>query len=125
MTRKLTIRTKLAAALAVPLVALAAFAALQVRSAYDRADQVKRQAALATSATGPAGLLAALETERDYQSLWEIGAQDLVDPQLQTSGDATSRTNQALLRFRQQVLERGGDASSNYATTLANVSGRL
>jgi signal transduction histidine kinase len=125
LTRKLTIRTKLAAALAVPLVALAAFAALQVRSAYDRADQVRRQAALATSATGPAGLLAALETERDYQSLWEIGAQDLVDSQLQTSGDATSRTNQALLRFRQQVLEPGGDASSTYKTTLANVSGRL
>ncbi|HYL51891.1 MAG TPA: ATP-binding protein [Acidimicrobiia bacterium] len=125
MTRKLTIRTKLAAALAVPLVALATFAALQVRGSYDRADQVKRQAALATAATGPAGLLAALETERDYQALWEIGAQDLVDPQLQTSGDATSRTNQALLRFRQQVLERGSDTSGNYTTTLASVSGRL
>ncbi len=57
--------------------------------------------------------------------MWEIGRQDLVDPQLQTSGDATSRTNQALLRFRQQVLEPGGDASNNYKTTLANVSGRL
>ncbi len=125
MTRKLTIRTKLAAALAVPLVALAAFAALQVRGAYDRADQVKRQAALAISATGPAGLLAALESERDYQSLWAIGDQDLVDPQLQTSGDATSRTNQALLKFREQVLERGGDTSGNYTTTLANMSGRL
>ena len=48
--RRLTIRTKLAATLAVPLAALASFAALQVRDAYNRAEQVKLQAGLATSA---------------------------------------------------------------------------
>ena len=68
VTRKLTIRTKLAATLAVPLVALAAFAALQVRSSYDTADQVKRQAAVATSATGPAGVVNALLVERDFET---------------------------------------------------------
>ena len=67
--RRLTIRTKLAATLAVPLAALASFAALQVRDAYNRADQVKLQAGVATSATGPAGVLTALENERDYESL--------------------------------------------------------
>ena len=38
------------------------FAALQVRDAYNRADQVKLQAGLATSATGPAGALIAWRT---------------------------------------------------------------
>ena len=76
--RRLTIRTKLAATLAVPLAALASFAALQVRDAYNRAEQVRLQAGLATSATGPAGVLNALENERDYEALRAIGAQNLV-----------------------------------------------
>ncbi len=42
--RKLTIRTKLAATLAVPLAALASFAALQVRDAYNKSDEVQLQA---------------------------------------------------------------------------------
>ncbi len=69
MKRRLTIRTKLAATLAVPLAALASFAALQVRDAYNRSAAVKLQAGLATSATGPAGVLTALENERDYEAL--------------------------------------------------------
>ena len=85
MKRKLTIRTKLAATLAVPLAALAGFAALQVRDAYNRADQVKLQAGLATSATGPAGVLTALENERDYEALRAIGAQNLVAPRTRSS----------------------------------------
>ena len=80
MKRKLTIRTKLAATLAVPLAMLASFAGLQVRDAYNRSDEVRLQAGLATSATGPAGVLTALENERDYESLRAIGAQNLVAP---------------------------------------------
>ncbi len=125
VTRKLTIRTKLAAALAVPLVTLAAFAGIRVRDAFNRTSAVKRQAALATSATGPAGLLAALQTERDYESLWDIGKQNLVDPGLQTSADATTRTNVALLTFRQKVVDLGSVAADNYRATLASLSGKL
>ncbi|HXY92746.1 MAG TPA: hypothetical protein VEP49_09740, partial [Acidimicrobiia bacterium] len=122
----MTIRTKLAATMAVPLVALAAFAAFQVRGAYDRADQVKRQAALATSATGPAGALSALETERDYETLWQIGAENVVDGgRTKTSGDATARTNVALSGFRALLHDLGGDAASNYQSTLTSVSTRL
>jgi signal transduction histidine kinase len=121
----LTIRTKLAGTLAVPLAALAAFSALQVKDSYVRADQVKRQAALATSAAGPSGLLTALELERDYESLWQMGAQDLVDATLQTSGDATSRTDHALARFRSQVGDLGTDVAGNYQATLASVSTNL
>ena len=66
MRRRLTIRTKLAATLAVPLAALASFAALQVRDAYNRSEQVRLQAGLATRRRAPAGVLNALENERDY-----------------------------------------------------------
>jgi signal transduction histidine kinase len=121
--RKLTIRTKLAATLAVPLAALASFAALQVRDAYNRAAAVKLQAGLATSATGPAGALTALENERDYEALRAIGAQNLVAPKnTKFSAQVTASTDGALDNFRLLLGEVGGDAAGNYRSTLSQVS---
>jgi signal transduction histidine kinase len=121
--RKLTIRTKLAATLAVPLAALASFAALQVRDSYNRADQVKLQAGLATSATGPAGALTALENERDYEALRAIGEQNLVAPKnAKFSAQVTAGTDIALGNFRQLLGSVGGAAAGNYRSTLTQVS---
>ncbi len=125
VTRKLTIRTKLVAVLAVPLSALAAFAALQVRSAYDRVDQVRRQANLATSATGPAGVVHALESERDYETLRAIGEEKLLHPGFKNSAQSTGTTDAALGTFRARLHEIGGDAAATYGPVLSEVSGRL
>ncbi|HEY5173795.1 MAG TPA: ATP-binding protein [Acidimicrobiia bacterium] len=126
MRRRLTIRTKLAATLAVPLAALASFAALQVRDAYNRSDRVRLQAGLATSATGPAGALNALETERDYEALRAIGAQNLVAPKdAKFSGAVTVNTDAALTRFRLLLGSVGGDAAGNYRSALTEVTRRL
>ena len=123
MKRKLTIRTKLAATLAVPLAMLASFAALQVRDAYNRSDQVQLQAGLATSATGPAGVLTALENERDYESLRAIGEQNLVAPgDTKFSAQVTAATDVALGNFRLLLGDVGGDAAGNYRATLTGVS---
>jgi signal transduction histidine kinase len=124
VTRKLTIRTKLAATLAVPLVALASFAIFQVRDAYELADVVDRQAQLATSATGPAGVLAALETEREYHALWAIGKQDVVDKDT-SSGDITSLSNEKLAEFEKRLRQTGGAAADNYQAVLSSVRQKL
>ncbi|HWS45215.1 MAG TPA: ATP-binding protein, partial [Acidimicrobiia bacterium] len=121
MKRKLTIRTKLAAALAVPLTVLAVFAALQVRGAYDTAVQVKQQAAIARSATSPDGVLSALEHERDYMALSQIGKQDLVDSDPAAAFDATARATDKLL----SQLRDGGSATADYAATLLSVRSSL
>jgi signal transduction histidine kinase len=124
--RRLTIRTKLAATMAVPLAALASFAALQVRDAYNRADQVRLQAGLATSATGPAGVLNALENERDYEALRAIGAQNLVASEnAKFSAQVTATTDVALGNFRLLLGSVGGNAAGNYRSTLNQVSTRL
>ncbi|MDQ1509129.1 MAG: hypothetical protein QOG50_973, partial [Actinomycetota bacterium] len=124
--RRLTIRTKLAVTLAVPLAALASFAALQVRDAYNRAEQVRLQAGLATSATGPAGVLNALENERDYEALRAIGAQNLVaEENAKFSAQVTATTDVALGNFRLQLGSVGGSAAGNYRSTLTQVSTRL
>jgi signal transduction histidine kinase len=121
--RRLTIRTKLAATLAVPLVALASFAALQVRDAYNRSGQVKLEAGLATSATGPGGVLVALENERDFEALRAIGAQNLVAPKnTKSSAQVTSTSDIALGNFRVLLGEVGSDAAGNYQSTLSQVS---
>lgn len=115
MKRKLTIRTKLAATLAVPLAALAGFAALQARDAYTTSAQVKLQAGLATSATGPAGLLNALESERDFEALRAIGAQNLVaQKDAKNSTQITARSDLALANFRTLLRDIGGEAAGNY-----------
>ncbi|MDQ1434552.1 MAG: hypothetical protein QOF59_1368, partial [Actinomycetota bacterium] len=121
--RKLTIRTKLAATLAVPLAALASFAALQVRDAYNTSAQVKLQAGLATSATGPAGVLNALENERDFEALRAIGAQNLVAVKdAKNSAQVTARSDVAVGNFRSLLRNVGGDAAGNYRSTLSQVS---
>ena len=123
MRRRLTIRTKLAATLAVPLAALASLAAIQARDAYNRSDQVKLQAGLAISATGPAGVLNALETERDFEALRAIGAQNLIAPKnAKFSAQVTAVTDVAIGNFRALLADVGGDAAGNYRSTLSQVS---
>src|SRR4029077_6406336 len=79
-----------------------------------------------TSATGPAGVLTALETERDYESLRAIGAQDLVAPKnTKFSAQVTASADVALGNFRLLLGGVGGDAAGNYQSTLAQVSTRL
>src|SRR5438128_1868971 len=110
--RRLTIRTKLAATLAVPLAALASFAALQMRDAYNRSEQVRLQAGLATSATGPAGVLNALENERDYEALRAIGAQNLVAEENAKFSAQVTATTEVALADAQRLADRQaqGDA---------------
>ena len=106
-----------------PLAALASFAALQVRDAYNRSDQVKLQAGLATSATGPAGVLNALENERDFEALRAIGAQNLVAPtNTKFSAQVTAITDVALGNFRVLLADVGGEAAGNYRSTLSQVN---
>jgi hypothetical protein len=74
------IHTKLAAALAVPLLALVALSGfvviLSVRDADAaelRAERAREQVALATSALGPTGVLSALQTERNAAGVTMLG----------------------------------------------------
>jgi hypothetical protein len=114
----------LAAALAVPLSLLAAFAALQVRGAYNAADRIKHQTQIAKSATGPGGVVNVLVKERDYETLRVLGQEQLVEAKT-TVAQTTGRTNLALGGFRTQLHDLGKDAAGNYAAALSQVSSRL
>jgi signal transduction histidine kinase len=122
----LTIRTKLAATLAVPLAALAAFAALQVRDAYGTADRVKRQAAAATAAAGPAGVVDALITERDLETLRTLGL-DKQAPWLsvKNSRQAEDATDAKMSRFTHLLARQGREAAGSYTSALGQLNVKL
>ena len=65
MGRRIPIRVKVAAALAVPLLALVAGAAVGVSTSTSEARKVTRQAELATASIGHAGLINVLQNERN------------------------------------------------------------
>jgi signal transduction histidine kinase len=115
----------LAAALAVPLALLAAFAAMQVRGAYNAADRIKHQTQVAKSATGPAGVVNVLVNERNYQSLRVIGLEQLVEAKKTTAAQTTGRTNLAVGMFRSQLQNLGKAAAANYAAALQGVSSTI
>ncbi len=110
MTSRLTIRSKLAAALAVPLVALAALVAVQVRDSVGDTDAAKVQADLATSSTGPAGIVTAMQNERNFEALRAIGFNTAVELPVKTPEEARGRDRHGHQRLPQGA-DRGRPAS--------------
>jgi hypothetical protein len=72
--RRIPIRVKLAAALAVPLIAMGVVTYLEVASVADEAREVREQTDLATATIGPNGLITALQNERNWASAQLVGA---------------------------------------------------
>jgi signal transduction histidine kinase len=118
---KLTIRSKLAAALAVPLIALAAVVAVQVRDSVGETDDARTQADLATSATGPGGIVTALQNERNLQGARAIGADKQVDLPVKTAPEATAATDKAITDFRKGLDDLDPKAAEAYLPALSAI----
>ncbi|MGH9094519.1 MAG: sensor histidine kinase, partial [Acidimicrobiales bacterium] len=114
------IRTKLAAVLAVPLVALVALAGVQVAGSVHQRSAVSSERALSTASLGPAGVVSALQTERDEASLTLIGLQHSVALGVSSDAAAALQTDAAAAQFRQTV--NGSQAASDvYQPALADL----
>ena len=117
--RRVSIKVKLAGALAVPLVALSIVSGLEVVRSLDRADQVRRQTDLATAAIGPSGLITALQNERNFTGLWLLGATDLVDLPVDDMTEARDATDAAREAFAAEIEDKGGQVARIYGPALA------
>ena len=71
--RRLSIRLKLAAALAAPMVGLIGATLLEVSSTSSEVRDVREQTELALAITGPTGLLTALQNERAWPAAELVG----------------------------------------------------
>ncbi len=97
---KIRIRTKLAAALAVPLVALVAVAGYEASQASLDAERVESEAEIATVAIGPTSLTADLQNERNFTAIDLIGLSDAVTLEVSSVEEARQRTDAAVTDLR-------------------------
>ncbi len=121
MRRRIPIRVKLAAALAIPLVAMGVITALEVASVAQDAARVREQTDLATATIGPNGLITALQNERNWTAAQLVGVEDQLTLEI-TGYEATrAEVDAALAQFEDELDRRGGTAREAYAPALATL----
>lgn len=106
MFRTIRIRTKLAAALAVPLVGLVGIAGYEAVGAADDADAVRTQVELARASLGPGSAITTLQNERNLASLGLLGLDEGVDLPVKDLAEARVETDEAIAALIAAV--RGG-----------------
>ena len=114
LVRRIPIRYKLAAALAVPLIAMGLVTVIEVASVESEVRDVRQQTALATATIGPNGLITALQNERNWVSANLVGAdQDLA---MVASGydETRAATDAARAEFEDELSSLGDAARSAY-----------
>ncbi|HZA79415.1 MAG TPA: nitrate- and nitrite sensing domain-containing protein [Acidimicrobiales bacterium] len=123
MARRIFIRRKLAAALAIPIAALLVVAALEVMQSTREADEVEEQVDLATATIGPSGVINSLQNERNYASLWLLGFETAVEVPVESFAEAKQVTDDAIASFRADVERKGGDVAETYGPALEALDG--
>ncbi|HKH23953.1 MAG TPA: nitrate- and nitrite sensing domain-containing protein, partial [Acidimicrobiales bacterium] len=123
MARRIPIRRKLAAALAIPITALLVVAGLEVAQSLRERDEIAEQTKLATASIGPSGLITAIQNERNYASVWLLGFEDTVQLPVTSFDEAKSATNAAAAAFRDDIERKGGEAEETYAPALEALDG--
>src|SRR5262245_3116888 len=120
--RRVSITAKLAGALAIPLAALSLVAGLEVGQSVRDARDVRRQTDLATASIGPAGLITAIQNERNFTGLYLLGSDSLVHLPVTSLPEARRETDQARVAFEAEVKRKGGAVARIYEPALARLS---
>lgn len=122
MFRTTHIRTKLAAALAAPLIALVAVAGYEVSSATDAVDEARAQADLATASLGPGSFVVSLQDERNRASIDLIGMGSAAELAVETNDEARQHTDAALAQLRTEVAQAPEEAQAAFADAFEAVA---
>ena len=126
MGRRIPIRAKVAAALAVPLLALVVGAAIGVSTSSSQARTVTRQAELATASIGHAGLINVLQNERNTALVQMLGLGTqigLEEPAIDASRQHTDGAHAALHRQISGQDDRLREDWANALSTLDDLPG--
>ena len=121
MVQRFPIKTKAAAAMAVPLAMLFLVAGLEVVQGTRQVHEVRVQTDLATAAIGPSGLVTALQNERNYSVLWMIGSESIVDLPVDSIDEARRATDDATAAFGAELERKGGDVERIYSPALGSL----
>ncbi|MBK6857591.1 MAG: nitrate- and nitrite sensing domain-containing protein [Microthrixaceae bacterium] len=125
---RMRIRTKLVVALLVPLLALAVLSVIAIGAANqeaddtaERADDIEVQVEMASSLIGPAGLISAIQDERNNVAVDLIGMSAVMtgDPKAQGSLQGSyDATDEAVADFRQAIGRRSEAVQQAFAPAL-------
>jgi signal transduction histidine kinase len=119
--RRIPIRTKLAAALAIPIAALLSVSVLEVAQSSREADKVRAQTELATSSIGPTGLITGLQNERNYGSVWLLGFETALELPVKSYEEATANTDAAIANFKDEIDAKGGDVAETFGPVIDDI----
>jgi signal transduction histidine kinase len=123
--RRIPIRIKLAAALAIPITALLLVSLLEVAQSNEAAAEIKDQTDLATASIGPGGLITALQNERNFGAVWLLGFDTAIELPVDSNEQATAATDQALADFRAEIDKLGGDVAATYEPAMEKINAEL
>jgi signal transduction histidine kinase len=124
--RRIPIRVKVAAVVAVPLLVLVVGAAIGVATSTSQARTVTRQAELATASIGHAGLINVLQDERNTAlvQMLGLGTQiELEEPDIEASRQRTDEAHEALHRQVSGENDRLRGDWANALSTLDDLPG--
>ena len=123
--RRISIRVKLAAALAAPLVALLVVTAIEMAAIARNVDEVRDQTELARAAVGLPGLITRLQDERSWPALELTGTEGLIEVAVEDYDESRRLTDAAIAAFRQDLATRGAAAEAAYAPALQRLDDEL
>src|SRR5436190_19718814 len=109
------IRTKLAFALAVPLLALVTVAGYEVVNATSQVDDARSQAELVDGSLGPGSLVVHLQNERNRAAIDLIGLGGAADLAVKDNPEARGFTDPAAKAFADETASRGGLVQDAFA----------
>jgi signal transduction histidine kinase len=131
---RIRIRTKLLAALAVPLTMIVFVAVVQVTqanddrgAARDRAAEIEQQARTATSALGQTGALTSLQKARVYVGAYVVGVAEQQENTQGIPGPASVdvETNKAVEELKKNIASSPQVVQDAYKAALANIDAQL
>jgi signal transduction histidine kinase len=123
--RRIPIRLKLAAALAVPICALLLVSALEVAQSANASSRTEEQTDLATASIGPGGIITALQNERNYGSVYILGYDGALQLPVASLDEATSETDDAVASFRDEIASKGGRVERTFEPALAAIDEQI
>ncbi|HET6954268.1 MAG TPA: ATP-binding protein [Acidimicrobiales bacterium] len=118
MVRRIPIRAKVAIALAVPLLALVAAAGFGASANAAEARRVARQADLATASIGHAGLISALQNERNQATFEMLGLANQVQLEVDDRGTARELTDSARNALHREIAGADDTLRGDYTAAL-------
>ncbi len=123
MGRRIPIRAKVAAALAVPLLALVVGAGIGVTTSASQASTVTRQAELTVASIGHAGLINTLQNERNTALIGILGLDSAIELEVASVGESRDLTDTSQHALQAQIAGEDDRLREDYAKALALLDG--